>query len=83
MTHLTILLTAVILSTQPAWASDFNKDGKVDYTDFVLFASKFGSTQGDALFDARFDLDKNGEVDFEDFVAFAEVFGNEVSLNPK
>ena len=79
MTHLTILLAAVMLSTHPVWAVDFNNDGKVDYPDFVLFASTFGSAQGDAVFDARFDLDKSGEVDFADFVAFAEVFGNEVS----
>ena len=79
MTHPTILLAAVILSTHPVWAVDFNNDGKVDYPDFVLFASTFGSVEGDAVFDARFDLDKSGEVDFADFVAFAEAFEVEVS----
>ena len=30
--------------------SDFNNDGKTDFTDFILFASNCGSAQGDEGF---------------------------------
>lgn len=66
------------ISTTLIWAksgSDFNGDGTTDFRDFVLFASKFGSTQGEPNFDSRFDLDGNGEIGFEDFTTFAEQFG--------
>lgn len=48
---------------------DFSADGKVDFDDFFLFASVFGSK------DAQFDLDGDGSVGFSDFFTFAEAFG--------
>ncbi|OGG46297.1 MAG: hypothetical protein A3F84_02410 [Candidatus Handelsmanbacteria bacterium RIFCSPLOWO2_12_FULL_64_10] len=50
-------------------APDFNKDGKVDFDDFFLFAAAFGSSN------ASFDLDSDGDVGFGDFFLFAEAFG--------
>jgi hypothetical protein len=48
---------------------DFNEDAKVDFDDFFLFASVFGTSS------AQFDLDGDGNVGFTDFFIFAEAFG--------
>ena len=55
--------------------ADFNGDGAVGFADFVLFAQHFGLRQGDAGFDARYDLDEDGAIAFSDFVEFAGAFG--------
>lgn len=54
---------------------DFDGDGTVDFDDFVLFAGKFGSRQGDAEYEFRFDLDGDGAIGFSDFLVFAGAFG--------
>ena len=54
---------------------DFDGDGTVGFSDFLLFASAFGLSQGDAGYDARFDLDGDGTVGFGDFLIFAGSFG--------
>ncbi len=51
---------------------DFDGDHFVGFSDFVLFAQAFGTTQ------ERFDLTGDGRVDFQDFVAFAGDFGKVV-----
>lgn len=60
-------------TTYPSAAvADFDDSGRVDYSDFLLFAAAFGST------DPRFDLDDDGNVAFSDFVRFAFLFGKVV-----
>ena len=54
---------------------DLNADGQVDFSDFVLLAGKFGLSEGDAGYDARFDLDGDGAIGFSDFLIFAGAFG--------
>ncbi len=54
---------------------DFDGDGAVGFSDFLLFAQQFGLRQGDAGYDARYDLDGNGTIGFGDFVIFANAFG--------
>jgi len=51
--------------------SDFDGDGAVGFTDFLLFAEAFGSAN------AAFDLDSSGTVDFGDFLAFVKDFALE------
>ena len=58
---------------------DFDGDGRVGFTDFVLFASRFGSTRGDGIYEVKYDLDIDGAIGFSDFVIFARDFGKEVS----
>ena len=58
--------------------SDFDGDGTVGFGDFVKFAAKFGLSQGDDGYDARYDLNGDGGIGFADFVIFAENFGKEV-----
>lgn len=48
--------------------ADFNGDGTVDFSDFVVFAQAFGSA------DPQFDLNANGSVDFPDFLVFTQAF---------
>ena len=58
---------------------DFDGDGRVGFTDFVLFADRFGSTRGDGIYEVKYDLDVDGAIGFADFVIFARDFGKEVS----
>ena len=50
-------------------ASDFDGNGRVGFSDFLLFVQAFGSTN------STFDLDESGAVDFTDFLVFATAFG--------
>ena len=50
--------------------ADFNGDCVVDFSDFLAFASAFGKSESDAMFD----LDGNGSVDFPDFLIFVSEF---------
>ena len=61
---------------------DFDRDGAVGFTDFLLFSSSFGLSEGDAGFDAKYDLDGNGMVGFSDFLIFVEGFGKPVGGKP-
>ena len=56
-------------------AADFDNDGTVGFSDFLQFAAKFGLSQGDAGYDARFDLDGDGTIGFSDFLILAVSFG--------
>ena len=55
-------------------SADFNTDGIVSFSDFVLFASSFGSSRGLESYVAGFDLDGDGTVGFSDFILFAKAF---------
>ena len=50
---------------------DFNGDGKVDFSDFLYFAGKFG---GEAKEEPA-DLNEDGVIDFADFLLFVSHFG--------
>ncbi len=54
---------------------DFNGDGRVDFGDFVAFGMHFGASQGDARYDAKYDLDQDGMIGFGDFLIFGQEFG--------
>tara|TARA_Y100000588_G_C14256520_1_gene925731 strand:+ start:69 stop:2573 length:2505 start_codon:yes stop_codon:yes gene_type:complete len=55
--------------------ADFDKNGRVDFADFVPFARSFGSVSGDEVYAQAFDLNKDGQISFADFVLFAGAFG--------
>ena len=67
---------------------DFNCSGKVDFSDFFLFADVFGKKEGDPGWEKelpskpfpatpykKYDLNGDGKVDFSDFFIFADKFG--------
>ena len=58
---------------------DFNGDGRVDFSDFLLFAGQFGLSRDDGGYDARYDLDGDGMIGFGDFLIFANAFGKKGS----
>ena len=55
-------------------SADFDGDGSVGFTDFLLFAASFGSRAGDPGFESKFDLDSDGSVSFTDFLVFVGQF---------
>ncbi|MCZ6632112.1 MAG: beta-propeller fold lactonase family protein [bacterium] len=67
------------VSAEHVTRSDFDGNGRVDFSDFVLFASRFGASMSDAAFEVRFDLDGDNRINFGDFLIFAGVFGQSVS----
>ena len=58
--------------------SDFNGDGIVNSTDFLLFAGVFGSQRGDGKYDAKYDLNSDGRIGPSDFLIFAGNYGKKV-----
>ena len=68
----------VRVALQSGPSPDFDGDGMVGFTDFLQFADKFGSSQGDGKYEARFDLDGDGSIGFSDFLEFAAQFGKKV-----
>ena len=58
--------------------SDFDGDGTVGFSDFLIFAGVFSAREGDEKYDTRYDLNGDGEIGFSDFVIFAQNFGKEV-----
>ena len=66
---------------QTATDADFDGSGEVEFSDFLLFVSKFGARQGDGKYEARYDLNGNGEIDFPDFLLFVGFFGQKAGPN--
>ena len=64
------------VSTEPS--PDFNGNGTVDMPDFLLFVDHYGTSLGDAGYDAKYDLDGNDTIGIPDFLIFVDNFGNRV-----
>lgn len=60
-------------------SADLDGDGDVDFSDFLLFAAAFGTSEGVPGYSAAADLDGDGTVAFSDFLIFANAFGKPVS----
>ena len=68
---------------QTAADVDFNDDGVVGVDDFLLFIAKFGTSQGDGKYEAKYDLDGDGQVGVSDFLVFVGFFGQTIrNQNP-
>ena len=72
---LALLLATAFLAAQETDPADFNGDGAVDFSDFLLFAQGYGKSAGHADFNAKLDLDGDGTIDFDDFLRFVTAFG--------
>jgi hypothetical protein len=66
-------LEAVGVLKDQRWCSDINLDGLVDWFDFALFASAWGSHFGESNYLARCDLDGSGDmvIDTRDLAVFS------------
>lgn len=61
-----------------ASSSDFDKNGFIDFADFLFFATTFGAQQTDTRFQTQCDLDNSGYIGFTDFILFAAAFGQKI-----
>ncbi|MCY3681877.1 MAG: hypothetical protein OXH16_10790 [Gemmatimonadetes bacterium] len=82
---LTLSITSLSLAqsndTSPfTRSSDFDGDGIVGFSDFLLFVEYFGLDHTDETYKARFDLNGNGTIEFSDFLIFVSDFGKTVPL---
>ncbi|MCY3871880.1 MAG: hypothetical protein OXG87_20210 [Gemmatimonadetes bacterium] len=63
----------------PLISADFDGDGQVGTSDFLLFVEVFGTQSGQENFDPKYDLDNNGTIDISDFLIFVDSFGKTVT----
>ena len=56
-------------------AADFDNDGVVGFTDFLIFLRSFGSQAGDQNHNPQTDFDGNGATNFSDFTSFSTHYG--------
>ena len=70
----------MVLRHTPSTAAnaDLDGDGDVDFSDFLIFAAAFGTSEGGPGYNAAADLDGDGTVAFSDFLIFANAFGKPV-----
>ncbi len=54
---------------------DFDNNGVVDVSDFLLFIGVFGTSSGDATYNALMDMNSSGSIDVGDFLLFIALFG--------
>ena len=71
LNHISVTLQLATLTP------DFN--GTVNIADFLQFVEQFGLSQGDAGYDARYDLDGDNTIGIGDFLMFVNAFGTKVS----
>ena len=69
----TLTISVIVQPLSVEAKSDFNRDGTIDFADFLLLVSAFGSSE------SKYDIDGNGAVDFTDFLMFVQVFGKTVN----
>ena len=60
----------------PGIIGDIDGDSDVDFSDFILFATAYGTNVGDPLYNRKADLDSDGAVGFDDFIAFAGAYNS-------
>ena len=70
--------SSVALETRSPPSLDFDGNGIVDFPDFLMFVSAFGSEEGQDKYDAKYDLNSDGKIAFEDFLILTDNFGKNV-----
>lgn len=75
----TLLFLICAISPLHAQTGDLNNDNKVDFSDFLIFASNFGKEgePGAECGSLIGDFNCDNKVDFTDFITFAGNFGTE------
>ena len=74
------LSIALRLAKPPS--SDFDRSGRIDVPDFLLFVDMFGSHRGQDRYESKYDLDVDGEIGISDFLLFIDSFGKVVNRAP-
>ena len=73
-----LLIQPLSLQGATAPSADFDGSGIVDISDFLLFASVFGTREGQEQYQAKYDLNSDGEIEITDFLIFVNNFGKKV-----
>ena len=71
-------ISSVATETAAPPSLDFDGSGIVDFPDFLMFVSAFGSEEGQDKYDAKYDLNSDGKIAFEDFLILTDNFGKNV-----
>jgi YVTN family beta-propeller protein len=61
---------------------DFDEDGVVGFSDFLLFVRSYSAATGDDRFDSRMDLNADGAIDFADFLSFGSAYNGQFEPDP-
>jgi hypothetical protein len=69
------VLNSSSITTTSDLVGDFNADGSVAFSDFLVFAASFGKGPGDSAHVREHDLNADGDIGFGDFLVFASHFG--------
>ncbi|MXZ01127.1 S8 family serine peptidase, partial [Candidatus Poribacteria bacterium] len=77
-----LTVSNAVLTFTSLCPGDFDKNGMVGVSDFLLFVKVFGTSSGDATFNALMDMDGNGVVGIPDFLLFVKVFGTTCEQPP-
>ena len=70
--------SSLALETSAPSSLDFDGSGIVDFPDFLMFVSAFGSEAGQDKYEAKYDLNSDGKIAFEDFLILTDNFGKNV-----
>ena len=70
--------SSLTLDTTASPSLDFDGNGIVDFPDFLMFISAFGSEEGQDKYDVKYDLNSDGKIAFEDFLILTDNFGKNV-----
>ena len=70
---------SVALQVAVVPSSDFDGSGVVDFPDFLVFVSAFGSSRSDEKYETKYDLNDDGKIAFDDFLIFVNSFGKAVN----
>ena len=76
-TGLLLTVLALLVCVGPTSAQcpgDFDNNGMVNIADFLSFSGVFGTSSGDANYNALMDMDGDGMIDIFDLLSFATVF---------
>jgi len=67
---------SIVASTPEA--ADSDRDGDIDFDDFLRFAEHFNTVAGRLGYDPTFDYNTDRRIDFIDFLTFATHFGTQL-----
>ncbi len=70
--------SSLALETTAPPSLDFDSSGIVDFPDFLMFVSAFGSEEGQDKYEAKYDLNSDGKIAFDDFLILTDNFGKNV-----
>jgi hypothetical protein len=77
--NFTEIIRFEVTDTPLTASADFDGDGQVGITDFLIFVEAFGTQIGQENFDPKFDLDSDGRVGISDFLIFVNSFGKPIN----